>query len=91
MPIPKKIKDILDDLFRRLGFIPHLERFLLFYPVLLEKMFDLKQHLLRGDRMERKNAFFIAFIASAEMGSTYMMTRSYWEFKRAGGDNSWIS
>lgn len=36
-PFPNNLANILDELFERYGFIPHLERFLLYYPSYLEK------------------------------------------------------
>ena len=36
-PIPQNLTDILDQLFERYGYIPNLERFLLYYPSYLEK------------------------------------------------------
>jgi hypothetical protein len=36
-PVPKDIKQILDSLFTTFGYVPNLERFLLFFPTYLEK------------------------------------------------------
>lgn len=71
--------------------MPHLERFLLFYPSYLEKHFLLEKELFSGDKLDSKVAYFLAFAAAAEMGSLYIMVRYYHRFKAAGGDLRWIN
>ena len=91
MPINSNIKVILDKLFELYGFLPNLERFLLFYPCYLEKIISVEESLFEGGKIESKIAYFLAFIASAELGCGYLMARYNNLFKRRGGDTSWIS
>jgi hypothetical protein len=42
-PVPKNLKAILDEIFEKNGYVPHLEKFLLFYPSYLEKHFLLEK------------------------------------------------
>ncbi len=90
-PVPKDIKHILDSLFTTFGYVPNLERFLLFFPTYLEKKWVLQQKLFEEGTIDRKIAFFLAFSGATELGCTYLMTRYFRLFKQAGGNPSWIT
>lgn len=90
-PIPKELKNILDGLFKMYGYIPNLERFLLFFPTYLQKVIEVEKNLFEEGPIGSDAAYFIAFCGAAELGCTYMMARYYILFQKAGGDLEWIN
>lgn len=70
--------------------MPHLERFLLFYPTYLEKKRLVEKSLFEEERINKQVAYFLAFSAATELGCSYMMARYHKLFKEAEGDSKWI-
>jgi hypothetical protein len=90
-PVPPSLSSILDKLFHLYGFVPHLERFLLFFPGFLEKSSQAEATLFEEGKLESKVAYFLAFLGATQLGSAYMMARYHWQFLRTGGDSRWIT
>ena len=55
--------------------IPSFERFLLFYPVYLEKHFYYYKCLILESTFPKHEVYFIGMCVSIEMGSAYMLAR----------------
>jgi hypothetical protein len=89
-PFPKNLSSILDALFERYGYVPNLERLLLFYPAYLEKHRVVEADLFESGKVESKSAYFVALCAAAEMGSVYMMARYIRHYLRTGGSKDWF-
>jgi hypothetical protein len=84
-PLPKNFNVLLDGLFNANGFVPNLERFLMFYPNYLEKHLMAEAQLLESDKIDQKITYFLALTAAAEKGSVYMMVRYLKRYFKSGG------
>ena len=64
--MPKNLNSLLDQLFQKYGYVPNLERFLLQYPLYLEKHLIVQQSLFDSGKIDPKVAYFLAICAAAE-------------------------
>ena len=73
------------------GYVPHFERFLLYYPTYLAKHRSVEVDLFESGKVESKAAYFVALCGAAEMGSVYMMNRYLKLYLKSGGQTEWFT
>jgi hypothetical protein len=91
LPVPLTLTKRLDAIFNAYGYIPNLERFLLYYPTYLEKHLIVEADLFESGKVEPQSAYFVALTAAAEIGSVYMMNRFLKQFLKYGGQTKWFT